>query len=442
MKRTLYRLYAIGALCCTFIVVQAQSAWTLRQCIDHAIAHNLTVKQREITRQNEAVSLNTARMSRLPSLSGNANYGFNFGRSLQSNNTYSRVNTQNFSTGISASLPLFTGFQITNEIALAKLNLQAATEDLNKAKEDISVAVAQSFLQVLFAQEMLTTAQRQVALSKELEAAHAEKLALGKVSEAEHYEVKARTTQDETNAVSAQNSLQLALLELSQLLELKSPDSLQLSMDGIDTERFLAELTSPQDIYNEAVLNKPGILSAQYRLKGAEHSIKIARSGYYPTLSLGGGLNSNYFKMSRVPNLSFEQQMKDNFAQYIGLQLNIPIFDRFATRNRIRSAKLQRTTLGLQLEEAKKSLYKEIQTAYYNAVAAESKYKSSLATREAAERSFQLMLEKHKYGKANITQLNESNTAWLKSESDMLQAKYDYIFRTQILRFYKGEPLG
>lgn len=440
MKKRLYIALMVGSLLSTHLsTAQEKKIWTLRECIEHAIAHNINIKQKEIAKENEALALNNARLSRLPSVSANASYGFNFGRSLQSDNTYKRVNTQNLSTGISASLPLFTGFQISNEIAQAKYNLKAAVEDLNKAKEDIGVAVAQKFVEVLFAQELYATARRQLDLSKELEAAHAEKLALGKVAEAEHYEMKARTAQDTTNVVTARNNYQLALLELSQLLELASPDEMELSTDGIISEDYTASITSPQAIYNQSVWNRPDIRSTQYRLQGSEHAIKMARSGYYPTLQLGGGINSNYFKMSNVPNASFGKQMEDNFAQHIGVQLNIPIFDRFATRNRIRSAKLQQSALRLQLEETKKGLYKEIQTAYYSAIAAESKYKSSQTTMEAAEKSYQLMVEKMKYGKANVSQLNESNTAWQKATSDMLQAKYDYIFRTHILRFYAGE---
>lgn len=133
--------------------------------------------------------------------------------------------------------------------------------------------------------------------------------------------------------------------------------------------------------------------------------------------------------------------MRDNFSQYIGLSLNIPIFNRFSTRNQVRKARIQQTTLNWQLEDAKKALYKEIQQAYYNAVNAESKFESSRTADEAAKASFNLMKEKYANGKATSTEFNEARTNWLKAVSDRIQAKYDYLFRTKILDFYKGVPL-
>ena len=142
-----------------------------------------------------------------------------------------------------------------------------------------------------------------------------------------------------------------------------------------------------------------------------------------------------------MKNSIFGSQLKDNFSQYFGFQLSIPIFNRFSTRNQVRSAKIQQSTLSWQLEDSKKALYKEIQQAYYNALGAESRYESSLTADEAAEASFNLMKEKYAEGKANATEYNESRTNWMKAISERLQAKYDYIFRTKILDFYKGTPL-
>ena len=140
-------------------------------------------------------------------------------------------------------------------------------------------------------------------------------------------------------------------------------------------------------------------------------------------------------------NNSFGSQLKDNFSQYIGLTLSVPIFNRFSTRNRVRSARVQEILQNWQLEDSKKTLYKEIQQAYYNAVNAISKYESSKTADEAAKASFTLLKEKYALGKANATEYNESRTAWMKTVSDRIQAKYDYIFRVKLLDFYQGKPL-
>lgn len=420
---------------------QAEEAWDLTRCIEYAIAHNLTVKQQEAARDKSEVELNTAKWSRLPDLNGSASHSFNFGRSLQANNTYQSINTQNTGFNLSTSVPLFTGMQIPNNIALSKLNLQAATEDLNKAKEDISIQVTSAYLQVLFNEELVKIARQQVELSQDMLTQKEAYFQNGKASEAELYEAKSRVAQDQLSLVQTENDYRLSLLDLSQLLELPSPDNFQIVSPDIQPEQLFGTLTSPTDIYNQALLIKPSIKAAQYRLQGAARSIRIAQSAYYPQLSFGAGLGTSYYKMSGRDNASFHSQLKDNFSQYVGLSLSIPIFNRLSTRNRVRTARLEQTTLNWQLEESKKALYKEIQQAYYNAVNAESKYQSSQVADEAAEASFKLMKEKYANGKANATEYNEARTNWMKAVSDCVQAKYDYLFRTKILDFYQGIPL-
>lgn len=419
----------------------AQKQWNLKQCIEYAIEHNLTIKQQEAAKDESAVDLNTAKWSRLPDLNGSASHSFNFGRSLQMDNTYQQLNTQNTGLNLSTSIPLFTGMQIPNQIALSKLNLKAAVEDLNKAKEDISIQVTSAYLQVLFNEELTKVAHEQVALSEEMLKQKTAFFKVGKASEAELYEAKSRAAQDQLSAVQADNEYRLALLDLSQLLELPTPEGFGIVSPSIDEDKDFSILTSPADIYSEALLIKPSIKAAQYRVEGAQKSIRIAQSGYYPQLSLGAGIATSYYNVSGRENGNFGSQLRDNFSQYIGLSLNIPIFNRFSTRNQVRKARIQQTTLNWQLEDAKKALYKEIQQAYYNAVNAESKFESSRTADEAAKASFNLMKEKYANGKATSTEFNEARTNWLKAVSDRIQAKYDYLFRTKILDFYKGVPL-
>ena len=421
--------------------VQAQEKWDLEKCISHAIENNLNIKQQEASKEQSAVELSTAKWSRLPDLNGGASHSFNFGRSIQADNTYKSLNTQNTSFNLNTSIPLFTGLKITNNIALAKLNLKAATEDLKKAKEDISIQVASAYLQVLFNEELAQVAHIQVELSKEMLVQKEEYFKNGKASEAEWLEAKSRVAQDQLSAVQADNNYKLSLLDLSQLLELPSPENFSIVSPTAEMEEYMESISSPADIYNQAILFKPSIKAAQYRLEGAAKSVKIAKSAYFPQLSFGAGLSTNYYKVAGMKNSLFGSQLRDNFSQYLGFQLTIPIFNRFGTRNQVRSARIQQNTLNWQLEDSKKALYKEIQQAYYNALGAESRYQSSITADKAAEASFNLMKEKYAEGKANATEYNESRTRWMKAISEKLQAKYDYIFRTKILDFYKGVPL-
>lgn len=436
MKTKIITLFLASATCLPSI---AQEQWDLRKCIDYAIEHNLSIKQEEAARDQSAVELNTSQWSRLPNLNGNVGQSFNFGRALQSDNTYGNRNTQNTNFSLGTNIPLFTGLNIPNTIALNKLNLKAAIEDLNKAKEDISIQVTSSYLQILFNEELAKVARNQVELSREQLNLKQAFFDTGKVSEAELYEARARVAQDEMSAVQADNNYKLSLLDLSQLLELPTPEGF--SVVSPDVKEDFSSLTMPDDIYNEAILNKPSIKAAQFRLEGASRSIRIAQSAWYPQLSFSAGLGTNYYKLSGAESASFSSQWHQNFSKYFSFSLSVPIFNRFSTRNRVKSARIQRSALAWKLEESKKALFKEIQQAYYSAIAAESQYSSSNRANEAAEASFRLMSEKYANGKANASEYNESRTNWMKAISDKIQAKYDYLFRSKILDFYKGIPL-
>lgn len=432
-------IFLIIAWSLTSFCLQAQEVWNLQKCITYAIEHNLSIKRQEATLDQNKVDLNTAQWSRLPNVNGSVGQSFNFGRALQADNTYGNRNTQSTNFSIGTNIPLFTGLQIPNNIALAKLNLKAAIEDLNKAKEDISIQVTSYYLQVLFNEELAKVAHNQVALSKEQLERKVAFFKNGKSSEAEVYEAKSRLAQDEMSAIQADNNYQLALLDLAQALELPTPEGFRIAAPQI--EDITGTLSLPDDVYAQALLNKPSIKAAQYRLEGASKSIRIAQSGWFPQLNFSAGLSTNYYNISGIENASFSRQWHQNFNKYLQFSLSIPLFNRFETRNRVKSARIQRNALSWQLEESKKTLYKEIQQAYYNAIASEAKYKSSRTASEAAEATFNLMSEKYANGKATATEYNEMRTSWMKALSDHIQARYDYLFRSKILEFYQGVPL-
>lgn len=440
------RTSIIAALCClACLSVRAQQTWSLKQCIDYAVEHNVSIKQAANTVEQNAVEVNTAKWARLPSLSGSAGQGWSWGRTQtavkdEDSGDYSTVyvnsNSNNTSMSLTASVPLFTGMELPNQYALSKLNLKAAMADLGKAKEDLAINIASSYLQALFCLEIYQVSLGQVQLSKE-QCQRIERLAeLGKASLAEVAEAKARVAQDELSAVQARNDHQLALLNLSQLIELDTPEGFQLEVPQVSIE--LRPLYNPDEIFQTALSEKSSIRAAQYRLEGSKYSIKLAQSGFYPRLNLNGSLGTSYYS---TLNRTFRQQMGDNFSKYVGLSLSVPLFNRFETRNRVRTARLQRDNYALQLEDARKSLYKEIQQAWYNASAAESKYTSSNAAAEASAESFRLTNEKYNNGQATAVEYNEAKQNLLKAQSDELQAKYDYLFRTKILDFYAGVPI-
>ena len=422
-----------------------KNPWSLRECCDYAIEHNISIKQQQNQCRQQEVQLSSAKNSRLPDLSASLGQNFSFGRGLTAQNTYTNTNTSSTSLQLGASVPLFTGFEIPNQIKLSQLNLEAATADLEKAKDDIRMQVAQAYVQILYDMEMADVAHRQIAIDSAQVARLQAFVNNGKASGAELSQQKATLANSKLTATQADNNLKLAVLSLTQLLELPSPEGFTIVRPSLgDLERLviLDNQTTPDQIYAEALGVKPEILSQQLKLKGTEHSIKIAQAGHYPTLSLSGGLGTNYYTTSGFKADSFNKQLENNFSQYIGLNLSVPIFNRFQTRNRIRSARIDQANQQLQLDNTKKTLYKEIQQVYYNAVNAQSKTRSSAEAVQSSKDAFELMQAKYENGKSNITEFNEAKNNYLKSESDLVQARYENLYQHALLEFYRGRDLN
>lgn len=418
--------------------------WSLRECCDYAVTHNISIKQQENVRRQQELQLSTAKNSRLPDLNGSVGQNFSFGRGLTYENTYTNTNTSSTSFQLGTSVPLFTGFQIPNQIKLNQLNLEAVTADLEKAKNDIRMQVAQTYVQILYDMEIADVAHRQV----EIDSAQVARLEAfvdnGKAAEAELSQQKATLANSRLTATQADNNVHLALLTLSQLLELPTPEGFSIVRPEVPEISGLPEISeiTPDLIYAEALGIKPEILSQQLRLKGTEHSIKIAQAANYPTLYLSGGLGTNYYTTSGYSSDAFGKQLKNNFSQYIGLNLNVPIFNRFSTRNTIRSARIDQENQQLQLDNTKKTLYKEIQQVYYNAQNAQTKEQSSEEAVQSSKDAFTLMQAKYENGKATVTEFNESKNNYLRSESDWVQARYEYLYQCALLEFYRGRELS
>ena len=421
----------------------AQQQWSLKQCCDYAVEHNITIKQQENQCRKQEIQLSNAKNQRLPDLSGSANQNFSFGRGLTAENTYTNTNTSSTSFSLGTSVPLFTGFQIPNNIKLNQLNLEAATQDLEKAKNDIRTQVAQAYVQILYNMEIADVAHRQVSIDSAQVARLQALLNIGRASEAELAQQKATMAQGQLTATQADNNLQLAILSMTQLLELPTPEGFSVVRPTVsETPGSTSSIATPDDIFADALSTKPEIQAQQLRLRGTENSIKIAQAGYYPTLSFSAGLGSNYYKTSGFKADGFAKQIKNNFSQYLGFNLSIPIFNRFQTRNSVRSAKIDRENQTLQLDNTKKSLYKEIQQVYYNAVAANQKLTSSIQANQSSETAFRLTQAKYEQGKATITEFNEAKNNYLKSESDLTQARYEYVYQQALIRFYQGAEIA
>lgn len=419
--------------------IQAQNkVWSLQECIDYANANNLDIKMRKVNVDIQEVSLNTSQNQRLPNLSGSASHSYSFGRSASGyDNTYQDRNSRSTSWSLSTNVPVFTGFRINNEIAASKLDLQAVAAEFDKAREDMEINIISSYLQILYYKELLNIAHHQVDLTGEQLDRIKKMHENGRASEAQIYEIEAQLANDELSVVQTASDLQMATLLLTQLLELPSPEGFDVEEPEENINFMLSR--RPDAIFDNALVSRASIKVEELRLKSREKNILVAKSQYYPTLSFGAGYGNNYYFINGLDNISFANQLKNNRNEYFGLSLNIPIFNRFSTRNNVRTAKLYKDLQELQLESAKKALHKEIQQAYYNSVTSEEKYKSAEAAYKSALKAFGFMEEKLNNGRATIYEYNDAKTGMTRALSNRTQAKYDFIFRTKILEFYERE---
>ena len=417
--------------------VRAEQGWTLDQCIDYAIENNIQIRQSDISAQNRDVDLNSARSNRLPGVSANASQSWSFGRSLTIDNTYANTNTASTSFSVGADMTLFAGRRIAGNIQMAELSLEAAKSDLERIKDDVRVEVAQAFIQIVYNRSILDVARNQVTIDSMQVERLTELAAIGKASNAEVSSQKATLAQSRLSVTQAENNLNMSILTLTQLLELPSPEGFDVIQPDADAIEFSIP-DSPEQIYAQALEIKPAIKSEELRLEQADKSIDVAKGGYYPTLSLSAGAGTGYYTSSNRAGDNFGNQMKNNFGPQVGLNLSIPIFSRNNNRNNVRSAQLSKMNQEMQLDNVKKQLYKEIQQAYYNAVASKTRYESSQEVETSAQESFELVQAKYEGGKASITEFNESKNRLVTAQADVIKYRYEYLFNTALLEFYRN----
>ena len=434
-----YILLSLVALMC--LSVRAQKVWTLKDCIGYALEHNISVKKSENNVRQSEVNLSSAKNKRLPNLDASASQNWSFGRGLTSDNTYTDTNTRSLQLQLGTSVPLFTGFSVPNSIKFEKLNLEAAQYDLEKMRDDIRVQVAQAYVQILYNAELCQVAERQTGI----DSMHVDRLrevfANGKASGADVAAAEAALAQSRSMQVQAENDYNMSLLSLTQLLELSSYDNFDVAVPDTAAANFMAIIPNPEDIFTMSLSIRPEIQAGSLRVKASERNEKIAKSGYLPKLSFNAGLGSNAYYTSGFTNKSMGNQLKNNFNQYVGLSLQIPLFDRFVTRNEVRAAKLRTVQAGLDADNVRKNLYKEIQQAHCAAEASRANYMSGRKALTSNCKAFEMISQKYECGKSNITEFNEAKNNYLKAQSDYARAKYEYIYNTTLLKFYAGAEL-
>ncbi len=423
-----------------------QDDWTLQRCIEYAQENNIQVKQQELQVKMGENQLTRARHSALPSLNASANHSYSFGRSTNFiTNQKERMDIQSSSMSINTQLTLFQGFQLTNTRRQEALNLQASLSDVEKLKNDISLNIAAAYLQILFNHELVESAKMQLELSS-LQVEQTRKLVdAGSLPSGNLMEMEAQRASDELQLVNAQNQLDLSYLTLTQLLDIRDWESFSIYKPN-NVEVGLEPTTGQRDeIYREALANLPQIRGAELRVKSAEKDVLIARGGNSPRLAIGASWGTGaQQKLRSNPLFSedpFLDQIKDNANTNVGLSLSIPIFNASQVRTSISNARISLENSRLNLDYQKNILFKDIQQAQADAVAAFNKYQATKKNMAALQEAFRYVEQRFSLGLANSLDYTTSKTRLARAEAELLSSKFEYIFKLKILDFYRGIPL-
>ena len=440
------KILLAGLSCIVLCFAQAQDKWSLERCVSYALQHNAQVRRALVTSKEYKVRLNTARNNRLPDL--NASFGQNiyFGRGPSRDGTYKDNTQMSMSMGATASLTVFAGWRIKHDISARHLDLEASLQDLERAREDLSLQITSLFLQALFCKELVGVAERQTELSRRLVERNELMLQGGRSVEAALLESRAQLSNDELNQAQAENNLTLALLALSQALSRESAEDFDIEppvTDSISPDA-LDRIEQPAAIFEIAVSIRPMIRAEELRLESSARALQIAKAARYPQVVLSGGYSNSYFYsfVSGYNNVAFFNQLRNNGNEFIGLSVNIPIFNRMATRNQISSARIAIEAQQIAVSEARLALRKEIETAYYNVHTSFKKYTAAAQSVLSATEVFNYEENRVAAGRSNMYDYNDAKMRLEKAESNMLQAKYEFIFNRKILGFYAGESIA
>lgn len=417
---------------------QDTEGWTLDKCVDYALEHNTDIATGQIDVESGKISLNTARMSRLPDLSASLGSNVYFGRSPSRDASYIDNSQISGSLGVSLSVPVYQGMRIKHEIDKAKIDFEAATQNLALARKNISLNIASLFLQAMYDKEMVSIAKSQLELStSQLEQSEGQ-YESGRVPLNEVVRNESLVAADEATLTQNENSYALSLLDLRQAMNL--PDSVFLSpvMDIRDIPR-IEEIPALSQIYDQSVRLHPSIKYAEASLQSSMIALKTAKSAYQPSVHFSAGYGNSVYSNLTDPTMNtsgFWEQLRNNGNEYIGLSISIPIFSGNSVRNNIKLSRLNVSRQELLLSEAQKSLKKEIEQAYYGAMAAYSTLNSAQKALEAAQLAFENEKASMESGRSDIYDYANAKAEVEQAQATLARSKYDYILRVKILRFY------
>ena len=412
--------------------------WSLQDCINYALEHNITVKDASLNKNSAEVDYSKAKSSRLPNLFGSASQSFSNGNSIDpitSNYVTDQINSTN--AGINSSMTLFQGNQISNQIKQNKILLDQSIFQEEVEKNNIVLNILETYLQTLYSKESIIISENNLTASeKEVLRAKA-RLDAGTMALSDYTEAQSQAATNKYNIIAAKNDYQQYIIALKQLLELSPMDTIEI--ETIDDHMDLANLQlNKNEVYKNALGFLPEIQASNLNIAVNEKELDIAKGGFLPVLSLTGSIGSGY---TSINDNTFSDQFDVNFNQRLGLSLSVPIFNRNQTKASVQTAKINIEKAEIQKQSTQKEVYKKIETAYQNALSAQEQVRASEASKVAAGQSYKLAQKKYELGGLSTTDLVISQNTFTNAQQNYLQAKYLNILYHQLLQFYQGNDI-
>jgi outer membrane protein len=437
------------------LIFSQQKVWSLEECIIYAIDNNIQIKQQVIQTKYQENALDLAKLKLLPTINGSASHNYTFGRALDET-TYQftdkqKAQSNNFYVG--GSLTLFSGLQNYNSIKKNEYLVLAGEQDLQNIKDNIALNVALDYLQILLNKELVTATENQLLITRQQIEKTRKLVDAGSVAKGNLLQIEAQAASEELQYINTKNQLDISYLNISQLLELKTPVGFEIAAPEIRVDTNGVVSGNIDEIFAVALGNRPEVKSSELSLSASNYDVKIAQGGRSPRLTMNHSFSTGYSNLrQRVLSIdpltgpvygkyTFADQVNDNISYGVGFSLNIPILNGWQVNKNISNAKLGRENNRYALEGVKKQLYKNIQQAYTDAVASLKKYNASAKAVSSTEESFRYIEQKFNVGMVTPVDYNAGKTQLLKAQSDMSQAKYEFVFKTKVLDFYKGLPL-
>lgn len=414
--------------------------WTLDSCISYAQQQSYSVIRANMAVKNAEIAERSARLAMTPSVNAGIGENLSFGLVEGVNNVRENRTQSTTSFNASVSMPLFTGLRITNQIKRTGAELQAALAEVESAKENVELNVITYYLQAMYFREMQSVQKQQLTLSEQLLERTQLLVAEGRKSESELYEVEAQVAQNCQALIEAENSYRLALVDLCQLINYKDVEKfvgdISNSQFSTANSQFSTLLPTPDDVFSKALANRPSIEAQRNRVASAELAIKETKAEFYPQLNLNASWGTGYYHTFNGNNPAFGNQFVDNGSEVIGLSLNIPIYNRMQVRHAVKRQQIALDEARLTAQEITDRLYKDIQSAYYNAIAAQEKHTAAQKSRESAAKALEFAQSKYELGRLSTYEYSEAQTRLQQAQVQETQARYEYLLRARILEFY------